>query len=311
MIEKKTQNCTPNRNLRTGMVKRSYLLLLIVLISVLSTSSYAHTAASTIVSIADVCAPPDGCISASIMVHHVTNLGSGTIDIAYDPEIVHVTAVESGTGNALVVQSWDINNTGGLAQILALDARAPHSGDVIFAHVTFKAVADTGSTPLTITVRDLTDYYNYTQIPHTPANGRFTIESPIFDTSGGTYPSISGVHRGTFTPKRTLTVRQMYTYPCEGTGGHSEYIAFYDENSEEIANAHWNGYNEEHHTIRFDTQFTLHPGVVYSYEIRTGSYPQIIHRSDYENDYGILTCTRFTDANGRAYNDWIPAITLE
>ena len=311
MIEKKTQSCASNRNLRTRMVKRSYLLLLIVLICVLSTSSYAHTAASTIVSIADVRAPPDGCISASIIVHHVTNLGSGTLDIAYDPAIVHVTAVESGTGNALVVQNCDINNTCGLAQILALDARAPHSGDVIFAQVTFKAVADTGSTPLTITVRDLTDYHNYTQIPSTTANGRFTIESPIFDTCGGTYPSISGVHRGTFTPKRTLTVRQMYTYPCEGTGGHSESSAFYDDTGEEIANADWNGYNEEHHTIRFDTEFTLHPGVVYSYEIRTGSYPQIIHRSDYENDYGIITCTRFTDANGRAYNDWIPAITLE
>ena len=402
-------------NVRTGIGKvrkRRYLLLLILIAIVFSTSSPAHTAAlpSTIVSIADVSAPPNGSITAPIMVNHVTNLGSGTINIAYNSEIVHVTDVESGTGNALKVQSRDINNTIGLVQIVAWDASEQHSGDVIFANVTYKAVACTGSTPLNIMVSDLTDYHNYTQIPHTITNGTFTITAPptpflsygyvfygndtacndsmvnitnlntgekwqaetnaaynyyqlvlanginvnvgeilrfdatspdgsksnittytvtrgcinngglynfnfllkpnAFDTDGGTYPSIFGVHQGTFTPKRNITLHQMFTYPCAGTGGHSERIVFY-EDGEEIANASWNGYKGDYYNIRFKTPFTLHAGVVYTYEIRTGSYPQIIHNSTHENAYGTITCTKFTDANGREYNDWIPAIRLE
>ncbi|HJH27283.1 MAG TPA: hypothetical protein C5S37_11090 [Methanophagales archaeon] len=136
----------------------------------------------------------------------------------------------------------------------------------------------------------------------------------IFDTEQpkNPYPSIMGVHTGNFTPKRNITVHQIYTYPCAGTGGHSEYVAFYDyEKGEEIANASWNGYQEgDYHNIRFKTHFTLYAGVVYTYKIRTGSYPQIIHRPGYENDYGTITCDEFTDANGRVYNDWIPAIKL-
>jgi hypothetical protein len=44
-----------------------------------------------------------------------------------------------------------------------------------------------------------------------------------FDTGTGTYPSISGTHNGTITPKQTITVNLLYTYPCTGTGGHTEY----------------------------------------------------------------------------------------
>ncbi|MCK4624469.1 MAG: fibronectin type III domain-containing protein, partial [Phycisphaerae bacterium] len=45
-----------------------------------------------------------------------------------------------------------------------------------------------------------------------------------FDTGGGTYPSIRGTHKGNFTPNCDITVNKMYTYPCSGTGGHSEYV---------------------------------------------------------------------------------------
>lgn len=131
--------------------------------------------ALTSVSIEPITAPPDGRIAVPIMVNYVMNLGSGTIDVSYNPEIVHVTDVESGTGNALVVQSHNINNTIGLVQIVALDALAPHSGNVIFANVIFNAVASTGSTPLNISVRDLIDYDTYEQIPHSVNNGTFTI----------------------------------------------------------------------------------------------------------------------------------------
>ena len=49
----------------------------------------------------------------------------------------------------------------------------------------------------------------------------------IFDTCPGTYPSIMGTHNGKITPNQTINVSKMYTYPCTGTGGHSEYVAFY------------------------------------------------------------------------------------
>jgi len=44
--------------------------------------------------------------------------------------------------------------------------------------------------------------------------------------------------------------------------------------------------------------------------IRTGSYPQIIHAREKAVEGGIITCEEFVDANGRRYDDWIPAIRL-
>ncbi|MCD6455186.1 MAG: hypothetical protein J7K81_00090 [Methanophagales archaeon] len=49
----------------------------------------------------------------------------------------------------------------------------------------------------------------------------------IFDTGPGTDPSIFGTHEGTIKLKQDVFVEQLYTYPCEGTGGHSEYVTFY------------------------------------------------------------------------------------
>jgi hypothetical protein len=61
----------------------------------------------------------------------------------------------------------------------------------------------------------------------------------------------------------------------------------------------------------FAQPFKLEEGEMYYYEIRTGSYPQIIHESSKEVTGGIINCTSFVDANGRTYNNWIPAIRLE
>jgi len=101
----------------------------------------------------------------------------------------------------------------------------------------------------------------------------------------------------------------MYTYPCIGTGGHTEYVRFYG-NSLDV-NKTWNGYIGDYHHIFFDTSFTLQANTTYNYEIRTGSYPQIIHEQSLPTLNGTINCTQFTDANGKTYNDWIPAIRLE
>ncbi len=133
----------------------------------------------------------------------------------------------------------------------------------------------------------------------------------IFDTGApaNPYPSISGTHNGTIKPNQTITVSKLYTYPCAGTGGHTEYMKIW--NATWNATATWNGYAGDWHNISFDESFTLMKGVTYNYEIKTGSYPQIHHTSALPTANGWINCTKFTDANGKVYYDWIPAIRLE
>lgn len=130
----------------------------------------------------------------------------------------------------------------------------------------------------------------------------------LFDAGPGTYPSIFGVHKGNITPAHNVTVNQMYTYPCVGTGGHSEFVEL--DNGTFYINATWKGYHGDYHNITFPYQFTLLANHTYNYTIRTGSYPQIHHTDALPTPDGWINCTQFTDANGRIYHDWIPAIRL-
>ena len=131
-----------------------------------------------------------------------------------------------------------------------------------------------------------------------------------FDTrqSENPYPSIPGTDTGTITPSQDITVQKLYTYPCAGTGGHTESVRISGNGKDESAS--WNGYTEDRDTITFDSSFTLESGKTYNYVIKTGSYPQIHHTKELQTDYGWLNCTKFTDANGKEYDDWIPAIRL-
>ena len=133
----------------------------------------------------------------------------------------------------------------------------------------------------------------------------------MFDTGKGTYPSIFGVHNGTIKLNQTINVSKLYTYPCAGTGGHSEYVWIY-ENGINVS-ASWGGYQgvSDYHCIEFSEPFTLEANVTYYYTIKTGSYPQIHHTDRLEKDSGVITCDHFVDANGKVYTDWIPAIRLE
>jgi hypothetical protein len=131
----------------------------------------------------------------------------------------------------------------------------------------------------------------------------------FFDTGCGTYPSISGVHKGNFTPKCDIEVQHIYTYPCTGTGGHGERVIFYDGTAE-IINASCEGYPGDYHNISVSPSVMLSRNKEYRYKIITGSYPQIIHNQTLTNEYGTINCTEFIDANGKRYDDWIPAIKL-
>jgi len=77
-----------------------------------------------------------------------------------------------------------------------------------------------------------------------------------------------------------------------------------------LAEAAWNGYQEDGHNNSFDYPFTLVANETYNYTIRTGSYPQIYHESELLTANGWLNCTKFIDANGKIYTDRIPAIML-
>ena len=134
------------------------------------------------------------------------------------------------------------------------------------------------------------------------------VKSLFFDTGNGTYPSIMGTHRGTLRLDHNLTVHRMYTYPCEGTDGHTEYAKIW--NATWNATATWNGYAGDGHNISFGKTVLLMANETYHYTIRTGSYPQIIHETPFNATGGTITCDKFIDTNGRSYYDWIPAIRL-
>jgi hypothetical protein len=140
---------------------------------------------------------------------------------------------------------------------------------------------------------------------------REAAEKPDLDTGSpeNPYPSIFGTHNGTITPNYDITVSRMYTYPCAGTGGHSEYIEIWNTTGWSV-NASWTGYKDDWHNISFGEPFTLEADKSYNYTIRTGSYPQIIHAKEFNATGGKITCVEFIDVNGKRYNNWIPAIKL-
>jgi len=135
-----------------------------------------------------------------------------------------------------------------------------------------------------------------------------------FDTGApeNPYSSISGTHYGNITPSHDVYVTSLFTRACAGTGGHTEYVKIWNDTWNGVA-GRWIGYTGNWHTIPFDEAFMLTKGETYYYHLETGSYPQIHHKSalDVSMGDGIITCTNFTDANGRIHNDWIPAIRLE
>ena len=132
---------------------------------------------------------------------------------------------------------------------------------------------------------------------------------PVFDTGPGTYPSIFGTHNGTIKPGQTIRFSKMYTYPSAGTGGHTEYVRIWGNGIN--VNASWNGYVGDWHNISFGESFTLVTNKTYNYTIRTGSYPQIIHKQNHTTlDGSLITCKEFVATNGNEHDDWIPAFKL-
>jgi len=135
-------------------------------------------------------------------------------------------------------------------------------------------------------------------------------KAKIFDTGRpeNPYPSISGEFVGTIKTNKKIIATKLYTYACEGTGGHTEYAIIC--NKTWCAEAKWEGYKEDWMNISFNRTVVLMPYETYNITIVTGSYPQIHHTSSLKTENGWINCTEFIDANGKKYENWIPAIKL-
>jgi len=73
---------------------------------------------------------------------------------------------------------------------------------------------------------------NGNPVPITVNNRSVTVgEVGYFNTGAPSnpYPSIASTHYGTITPNQTITVNRLCTYPCEGTGGHTEYARIWNK----------------------------------------------------------------------------------
>jgi PKD repeat protein len=179
------------------------------------------------------------------------------------------------------------------------DGNITNTTEAIITHSYFSA----GDYNVTLTVMDEDGATNTTSMTIAVS------EKLVFDTGPGTYPSIFGTHNGTIKPNHTVIATKLYTYPCAGTGGHTEYAKIWNETWDGVE-AYWTGYTGDWHNISFNTMFTLYANETYNYTIRTDSYSQIIHETPFNATGGTITCDKFIDANGKIYYDWIPAITL-
>ncbi|KAF5435356.1 hypothetical protein C5S36_03325, partial [Candidatus Methanophagaceae archaeon] len=171
---------------------------------------------------------------------------------------------------------------------------------------TYNATFDTTGAQLGSYVVTAMDGYGYTAARIVNVIAETAAQTSLYSDAVGSYLGVTNAQED------TITIQKMYTYSCPGTGGHSEYAAFYDLNDTKLGEGRWNGYPiADCQYITFDDPFTLEIGKTYNYTIKTGSYPQIIHKHSHAADNGTITCTEFTDANGKKYYDWIPAIRLE
>ncbi len=219
-------------------------------------------------------------------------------------------AAEAGKFNYTVTDEWGAPFVDSIADI----HNEGWNGWMYWVNYPDEDMPMVSASNYTVEDSDVVIWYWSSSMNTTPANStrvliiNVTVFQNDFDTTGGTYPSIAGTHNGTIKPNRTTIVNKLYTYPCAGTGGHTEYVRIWGNGVD--VNATWTGYNGDWHNITFDKPFKLYAGTTYNYTIRTGSYPQIWHTRALPTDDGWINCTSFVDANGYSHNNWIPAIRL-
>ena len=245
-------------------------------------------------------------------------VGALDVTVCYDPAVLHIINFSTPSDSPFYPNCFaDTDSfTSGKTKIAGFQVtdREMWKTPVPLGIITWQVVgtgSETSETDITIKPNSVVDA-NWSRVKVMTYGQHISIfsEEVIFDIGSpfNPYPSIAGAHKGTITPNKTIFATKLYTYPCEGTGGHTEYARIWNATWE--ANATWEGYAGEWHNISFDKTVVLLAGETYFYEIRTGSYPQIHHTNALLTANGWINCTEFKDTNGRVYYDWIPAIKL-
>ncbi|PXF62194.1 MAG: hypothetical protein C4B59_00870 [Candidatus Methanogaster sp.] len=154
----------------------------------LSLAVQCCAAIAVTVSIADVTADPGENVTVPLMVNGITDYGSGTINITYDPSAVHVIGVTSSPDSTVL--AFNNNNVVGFTKISAMNTDGA-SGDIVFANVEFTAVGGSGgSIPLNLDVVTLYDrsYNDLTSgdvsTSHTPTPTTHSTSSSGGSTTG-------------------------------------------------------------------------------------------------------------------------------
>ena len=250
--------------------------------------------------------------NATIDVTNITNFNSGQFELSFESSVVNVTEVAGGSidGTAIPESTWELLDANTVGVLVRMPMGEGVNGSGYIATISFDVVGEAGDrSELCISAGRLADK-DAENITAEWIDDEIIVVALIIDTGPGTYPSISGRHEGTIEVYEDITVEKLYTYHCIGTGGHVEYVKI--GNDTWSTEAAWSGYTGDWNNISFSEPFVLYAGEPYSYIIETGSYPQIIHKQNHtaRYDLGIISCDKFVDANGRTYNDWIPAIKL-
>ena len=152
------------------IISRGLLIAVLIALSV-SAMAHVYTAEAVSISISDVTCELYESVIVPVTLSGVTNYGTGTINITYNPSVVHVTGVASTPRST--VTSYSIDNATGVVGISAWNIGGV-SGDVIFANVTLKSVGPCQS-PLNITGKLIDTDFDV--IHATVKNGSFTVKS--------------------------------------------------------------------------------------------------------------------------------------
>ena len=155
-------------------------VIIAFLVLVLAVGAVQVSAADVTVAIDDCTAATGGEITVPLMINGVTNYGAGTINITYDPVVVHVVGASDSSDST--VTTSNIDNTVGIASISAWNTGGV-SGDIVFANVALNAVGSGGeSSPLTLTVAKLVNT-SMKSISAGQSGGTFTISGSLGDAA--------------------------------------------------------------------------------------------------------------------------------
>lgn len=129
-----------------------------------------------LISIPIIGMPPDASTVADVTIDGAADLAAATIVLDFDPDVVHLTAFESGDLGDVVHNSLsEANSTGQLT--MSWSSVTGSTGDFAFAAITIEGVGDSGeSTALDLTVSVLADSEG-TPLAHEVEDGSVTLLS--------------------------------------------------------------------------------------------------------------------------------------